>query len=312
MSDYDYSLDAPRDWHQRCDESNALFDSQTWQDLLARSFGCRTIYVWGDDVGAAFSIFSAGPFKLGYLGFPVGACLGDSLRIPALLDDIAGSSFRHKPVCIRIPSSAWAEPLKLDLPAVSNPETAIVDLPNWNLAAVSQNIRRNIRKSQKIGLVVDEYSNAGTGNELFEMYSATIRRHRGSLRYNASYFSGLVELAKKDSRLRVFLARAGDELAGFVVTARHRSTSYYLHGGTKTEYLRQSPSALLFSVGIRAAQQDGSTCFNFMASPPKQDSLVHYKEKWGGVTRTMSTYTLPLKRSYKLYCLAERLYKYLR
>ena len=43
-------------------------------------------------------------------------------------------------------------------------------------------------------------------------------------------------------------------------------------------------------------QNQGMECFNFMASPVNQPSLIRYKEKWGGVTRQLRVYEIPLRR----------------
>lgn len=308
MTDFSFSTSAPPHWDALCDEKGALFGSRGWQKMLESSFRCRTIYASSKDTGLAITVFTAGPFRIGYAGFPVGNAIGNIDSIAGVFAELRKSGLRVTPVCVRLPVSAFGPTTRLDLPAQTNPETAIIELQDWDLASVSKNLRRDIRKAERSGLLVHETTEAAIGNELFDIYSGTVQRHGGSLRYSANYFRALIELAESRQRLRVFLARSGSDIAGFAVTARHENTTYYLHGGANTAYRQHSPSDLLLSNAILLAKQDGSECFNLMASPFDQPTLVRYKEKWGGETRNLLTYTLALRASYPLFRVAEKLY----
>lgn len=312
MTRFSYSTSQPDEWNDLSQESGALFGTGPWQELLERSFGCQTIYVCNRGTGFAISVFRAGPFKIGYLGFPVGGGIGVSPSLPSVIDALCSSRLRGMPICLRIPVSAYDQQAALDLPYESNPETVIEGLQEWRLESISKNLRRDVRKSERSELVVSEATEPRVGDNLYEMYSGTVKRHGGAIRYNAVYFRELINLARVQPRLRILIATQGTNIAGFVVIARHGSTAYYLHGGANPKYQRSSPSDLLLSRAIHGAQQEGSQYFNLMASPPSQPSLVRYKEKWGGVTRDLKTYTLALRPSYRLFKTAEWIYRFIR
>lgn len=309
MTGFSYTTSAPDEWTRLSLESGALFGTGEWQGLLERSFGCRTIYACSKDNGFAITVFRAGPFKIGYLGFPVGGDIGGNSSESMLADILANARLPDMPVCIRMPVSAFSQEARLDLPYQSNPETVIENLQDWRIESVSKNLRRDIRKAGRSGLVVSEATDALVGDELFNMYFQTVKRHGGAVRYNAGYFRALIELAKVQPRLQVLIATQETDVAGFVVTARHGNAAYYLHGGAKPEHRRSSPSDLLLNDAIQRAQREGSQNFSLMASPPDQASLIRYKEKWGGVTRDLSTYTLALRPSYRLFKIVERIYR---
>ena len=146
---------------------------------------------------------------------------------------------------------------------------------------------------------------------IFDFYASTVKRHGGSLRYNQTYFTSLLELARNGGAVRLYLAELDSDPVGFAVVARHAGTAYYVHGGASADARRLSPSDLILSEAITAEKEAGCRAFNFMASPADQPTLVRYKEKWGGETRTQHTYTIGTSAAYPLFRVAERLYRLL-
>lgn len=312
MTGFDFSALQPTSWDTLGHESSALFSTAPWQHVLEQSFGCRTIYALGESGGFAISAFRAGPFRIGYLGFPIGAGIGVSPSLTGLADALRTCRLQGMPVCLRIPVSAFGPQQTLDLPYQANPETAIEDLQNWQLESISKNLRRDIKKAQRSELAVSEVTDPRAADSIYAMYSGTVKRHGGSLRYNADYFQKLIKLSIVQPLLRVFVATRGSDTAGFLVMARHGTTSHYLHGGADPAYRKSSPSDLLLNHAIHAARLDGSETFSLMASPSDQLSLVRYKEKWGGVTRELRTYTLVLRPSYRIFRILEKIYAVIR
>ncbi len=312
MSEFSYSPSPPAHWSTLCEASGALFSTAAWQDVLERGFGCRTLYVARPDFGVAISSFRAGPFRIGYLGFPAGSFVGDPGRLAESIFDIKTSDSPERPVCLRMSLSPFSDAPEFDLPYVTNPETAITDLQNWDATAVSKKLRRDLRKVEKQGYAVAAVPDDSLSDAIYEMYESTVSRHQGALRYTREYFAALCALGQVNERVRVFGATKDDRVAGFAITLRHGDTTFYLHGGTHDDFRRDGPSDQLLLEAISRARSDGSATFNLMASPPDQPMLVRYKEKWGGETRELRTYTLPLRFSYRLFRAAESLYRTIR
>ncbi len=312
MNGFSYTDTAPQNWESLATASGALFGSTAWLSLLEKSFGCKSVYICDGQQGSAVSVFRAGPFNVGYLGFPVGAVIGDMFSNADPAELFRTTDWPNRPTCMRFPVSSFDRDQEFDLPFQSNPETAIEDLQSWDLGSVSKNLRRDIRKAERSELVIIEALEHAKPDVLFNIYSQTVKRHGGSLRYSSTYFRELVNLARTDSRVRVLVACKEEDVAGFVVTIRHNKTTCYLHGGADPAYRQSSPSDLLLNTAVQRAQQDGSDLFSFMASPTDQPSLVRYKEKWGGVTRDLKTYTLSLRPSYPMFKMAEKVYSLIR
>lgn len=309
MEEWTFSSTPPPGWPDLCESASAVFGSAGWQQTLESSFGCKTLYAFAGNAGAAITVFKAGPFSVGYLGFPVGSVIGR----PAVLDPIMSQLAAKKPAprltCVRIPVSAFGSGTALEHASVSNPETAIADLQQWDLMGVSKNLRRDIRKAERSGLTVERTTDASHGAVLYGMYESAVKHHGGSLRYNATYFSAVLELAANSERVNVFIAKLDRDIIGFAVIIHHGDTAYYLHGGATAELRQLSPSDLILAEAIASARSAGCSEFSFMASPADQPTLVRYKEKWGAETRTLRTYTVRLSPAYPLFRAAEGLYR---
>ena len=303
------SSSPPPGWHELCESRSAVFGSVGWQLVLESSFGCRTVYASDGSAGAAITVFKAGPFAIGYLGFPAGGVVGD----PAALDTIIAQLVATKPspglTCVRVPVSAFAPGSDLEHCSVANPETAITDLQQWDLMSVSKNLRRDIRRAERSGLVVERISDATHGPDLYGMYESAVKHHGGSLRYNAAYFSAILELAARCQDVNAFVARLADDIVGFAIVVHHGDAAFYLHGGAAAKVRQLSPSDLILAEAIDVARAAGCKQFNFMASPVNQTTLVRYKEKWGAETRQLKTYSVKLSRAYPFFKLAERLHR---
>ena len=314
MSGVSISSTPPAGWSTLCESEKLLFHTNAWLELLESSLNAQTQYFWDDGTqcGGAVSSFSAGPFRLGYLGFPIGGVVGNGRITEELLRGWQDHRSDWLPMAIRVPMSAFGESVDLDLAFESTPETAIVDLPSWTLDVTSGNHRRDVKKAMRSDLEISDASGAADGAEIFGIYSDTVKRQRGALRYSVAYFVNLIGLAKSSPHIRVLLARMENSIAGFTVVVRHGAVGFYLHGGTHVAYRKYQPSAVLLYEAIQWSQSLGCRCFNLMSSPADQQSLVWYKEKWGGETKEHRTYTLPLRSSYGFFRVAEHFYRLVR
>ena len=287
----------PSGWEETCLSRGSLFHSLTWQQLLARSFGSQTIYVWDSAMadGMAVTVFPAGPFRVGYVGFPVGGSLS---RRPLLPSHLAALKQLPTPIrlhILRVPVSAFCESVEMGLPCSDAPETAILDLQGWDVGH-SKKLHRDVKKARHADLRIIPASGASHGDELYQLYRDTVTRRGGALRYNAAYFRHLVALAESQPGVRCLLAIKDGVTAGFVVVVKDGTIAYYLHGATAPAMKHLGVTDLLLLDGIEWARDKGAEVFNLMSSPSSQDSLIRYKEKWGGITKTNRTYELAIRR----------------
>ncbi len=311
MNQLHFTLTPPKNWHQDCATQSNLFQSQDWQMVLHQGFKTQAIYGWNpsNQTKMVITLFKAGPFKIGYLEFPVTDIAEFSLNndnITALKQSI--------PIPIDIlylPISAFTNATALDLNYVITSETAITDLPNWQLSQLPKKLRRDIKKANNSNLEVIDASTPDHGNICYQLYQQTIQRHNGNLRYTLDYFQAIMQLSQTQPKLRCLLAYLNGEIAGFLIVALHYQTAYYLHGAINFELKRYGISDKLLYEAILWAQSQQMKHFNFMASPPSQTSLIRYKEKWGGMTKTQKNYELNIRPLHSQgFKISKRLYYY--
>lgn len=284
----------PLHWNELCHNHGDLFNTPEWQGVLAKGLGSETLYGWDEtaSIGITITIFKAGPFRIGYLGFPVGGMVAGATISPAMIEALKKTGFPVTIHCLRIPVSAFDLGVNLPIPKKTALETSIGNLQEWKLK--SAKTRCKINKARRFSIRIIAADNPLLGSKLFEIYRDTVVRHKGKMRYNVKYFEELIKLSIKNMDIRCYLAMKDDEVIGFQVVACHSRTAYSLHGCIDHGFRDYCPADLLLLEAINWAKQQGMECYNLMASPQEQLSLVHYKEKWGGVTRIQQTYDLAL------------------
>ncbi|MFQ6023267.1 MAG: GNAT family N-acetyltransferase [Acidiferrobacterales bacterium] len=311
MSTFVFTPEPPNHWDAVCSTYSALFHSPGWQSVLNQAFGSQTMYGWnaGAQTGVAITVFKVGPFRVGYVGFPIGGAIGASPLEPTMVLGWQKAYFPAKLHCLRFPVSAFNTPMALDLPCQKTPETAILELQEWQITNLPK-LRRDIKKASSTGLQVIDAQSPAQGNILHRFYRDTVLRHGGKLRYNVGYFSSLISLAQRHPGLRCLLAILDEEVVGFLIVVLHARTAYYLHGAANPSLKQLSPSDVLLHEAINWAQDKDMDCFNMMPSPSHQTSLVRYKEKWGGITKQQQVFDLAVKPFHSLaFRMAERLYR---
>ena len=275
-------------------ESNSFFSKDEWQRHLQNCFNAQPLYFHDpdNDDGMVVQIFQRGPFRVGYLNFPIGGTirhLEPNLDNVNLLTSYLRKCSIHR---LRIRKSAFRSESILPGNPITEPETAVIDVTQYDGQNIAK-IRRDLSRAQRFGVTVTENAN-NSAQYLFNTYADTVNRYSGELRYTQQYFSSLVELNRTHRNLYILLARRSDQTVGFLVLVIEANTAYYLHGGVSAEAKKYGVSDALVDHAITVSRDRGISMFNLMTSPPNQPSLVKFKEKWGGETRQHETYDFPI------------------
>ncbi len=292
MSSLSLSTTPPRGWPETGDGKAGLFNSIEWLSLMNKAFNTNSLYLEDKDQGvrAAVSIFKAGPFRIGYLGFPITSVFGEGQITNETILQIKKAKIQTGLHLLRIPTSSFQENHDLDLFSNETPESAILDLQSWDESVLRSAARRNIRKAKKSGVTISDATEQNLDDIFFQLYSDTVKRNNGSVRYNKKYFNLLIALSQKNPAIRCSIAKVDGEFAGYMIVVLDNNVAYYLHGASALPYRQFRPNDLLFAEAITWAKEQGMTIFNFMSSPVNQPSLIRYKEKWGAETRVQHVY----------------------
>lgn len=294
MRNFNASLNPPAWWDEECKKHNNLFQSEEWQNIITSSFNAKTLYIWDNEQrdGATVTIFKAGPFRVGYIGFPVGGSIRKNSINNELVKFLTDTKLPITLHLVQITNTAFSENKYLPIPYSEIPETAISDLQNWDILLQRKTLRSDIKKALSYKINIFNAHSPRHGNAMHKLYLETLVRRSGNLRYNNKYFQNIVNLSITNNRLVCLLAEINGDIAGFLTLAFHGKTAFYLHGGHSISCRQYKISDLLLHRAIILAKKAGITKFNFMASPKDQPSLIFYKEKWGGVTKNQKVYYL--------------------
>lgn len=266
-----------------------LFAMQAWGDVL-EGLGCRVAYAWNRELraGVAMPIFSMGPVKVGFLGFPVAGEAFDGLDPEAFtahagaLAQAAGCHLVRGVQSIRPePGAAMADGL---------PKVWIENLQAWpgtKGKRIAKDLGYALRMLADDRMVVDEVRDASA---VWELYRRTVLGHAGRVRYSREYFHRLKLLCDKSTMARgVSCIDVHGGTTAFAIMVRNGSVGYYLHGGVRDDARTTGVGDLLLARLIELARGMEIGSFSLMASPRAQPGLLKYKSKWGDSQRTAMT-----------------------
>ena len=278
MTEWDVSPSGAQRAREWAVAHGRLFSSPTWATVLA-PLGCATHFAWCERLarGILVPVFSRGPLRVGFLGFPVA---------PAGLGDEDGASAA---------AAALARQWRLDIvrtnrevpagqppgPGTLQPDAWIDDLPAWDEAA-SKRRAKDLAYARRATRDLRLHASGCDPVALHALYAAVVRAHGGTQRYNAGYFERLVAAAAGGDRLEVVHATdAAGQLMGAAVLAKDGDTGYYLHSAVAPEARSLGLSDMLLSRLLEGARGAGLRRFGLMASPAGQSGLLRFKAKWG-------------------------------
>jgi hypothetical protein len=277
------------DWEERCSTQSLFLFQAGWRKCLEKiSYHNRFFYGAINGVPCLLvSAFRKLFFDVVYLNFPIG--IDDDLLRSVIVDDIF--------------SIANADLLRIvvsrckirDLPyarITDQPRVLITDLKTWSADELGSSIKRNLKRAQKLEL---RSSDPADVEAITTIYEQTIGRHGGARRYNIEYFEEFIRASGSCGEATALSCFHDDVLCGYMMSAKHGKTTYYLHGGYSYELQNLRPMDLLMKETITIAKQNNCDEFDFLASPPDQAGLLKFKMKWGGIETIERTLDIPSK-----------------
>jgi hypothetical protein len=150
--------------------------------------------------------------------------------------------------------------------------------------------RNKINKLKRAGFVarvapLDLYL-----DKFIDLYYETMYRVNASTTYlfNRSYFESLARALGE--RLFLIVVEQEDRITAACLFTEFSGIVQYHLGGSKTEFLAQSPNTLLFNYAIEWAKARGNNYLNLGGGlGGRDDSLYHFKSGFSKQTKTFAT-----------------------
>ncbi|MBJ6980222.1 GNAT family N-acetyltransferase [Luteimonas sp. MC1895] len=274
-----------------------LISSDEWAEVLARGFGSVQLVI-REGAGfprTAWSVFSKMGLRAAYSNFPVGFEDGVAgSMMPAITADLRASGVDLARFSFPRTVDALSELERFR--TIDLLETRVDSLEDWSEQDLPRTLKKKLEKSRRAGVQIRDALH-DEGALLHRIYSETVVRRRGVVRYTPGYFDALCKLSRDDGRLSVgVVVRRDGTPCGFIVIAHSETSSYYLHGGYYSHSANLRPGYIAMAWGIDRAKNYHSRQFNMLTSPLDQPALVAYKESFGGKSYARSHYELPVSK----------------
>ncbi|MGJ7901091.1 GNAT family N-acetyltransferase [Lysobacter sp. 1R34A] len=242
-------------------------DSDHWTDALRDGLDAQIRRLPGQK-GGSVACFRAGPFRVAYPDFLVGAQDISAEALAARIDAARGL----RADLMRIQAERVCEDARVFARHYLG-SIVIPALDEWNERGWEK-ARRAANRLARSELEIRP-GRRGDGVHLHRLYLSTLHRHSGAARYTEAYFESIAPHA-------ALVAVLNGTISGFVCTGFRGKRACYMHGAHLPEARGHYPSDQLFLAMLRCARDAGMSSFDFLPSPAGQGSLVAYKRAWGG------------------------------
>jgi hypothetical protein len=172
-------------------------------------------------------------------------------------------------------------------------DVVVCDLTN-SLEEIWQQIRKShrtkINKLKNAGFTCRMGSIDRDLNTFVDIYHETMHRVNADNSYffTNSYFAELIEALGE--KVNICVVEIDDKVAAAALVTEFSGTIQYHLGGTKTEFLPQSPTIAMFNYIINWSKERGNKYFNLGGGlGGHEDSLYHFKVGFSKATKSYKT-----------------------
>jgi len=284
-----------------------LFHSAAWSDVVRATYG-HDVRHWvarsGDEIVGSFSAtvmrvpglgckYIASPYQM-YSGLPLA---DDDSIASALVTACAESARKDGAQYVEVRHFEDA-PLLASAGFVAAPSglvTTTIPLSSLALSQAEHGHRQRVRKAEKLGVDVFRSESLDDLRVFRRMYLAT-GRAMGAPQAGWRYFAETFDRMR--DRMRLYLARReGQIVGGFLVLADRRLAFARCSAHSSRESLAVNAGHALWWRALQDAAADGCPAFNCGVSSAGDPGLIKWKEGWGGTSKPVHVFVLPLRSS---------------
>ncbi|MEW5924060.1 MAG: GNAT family N-acetyltransferase [Candidatus Zixiibacteriota bacterium] len=170
-------------------------------------------------------------------------------------------------------------------------ETHIIDLSHETYVPPRREVRKQIRAAKRREARVTMLNDEKYLKRFYELVIETEHRHNQEPRYSPEFFSRLLKISMHDDRILWFIALVDEKIIGYHICFVDKTQLMTWQFYSDKHFTRLKPGYLLLDYIINYALEHNIKSVNMGSSPPDAESLVDFKERWGGRKKTFSYYT---------------------
>ena len=210
---------------------------------------------------------------------------------------------------------------------IQPPDTTVLDLSKSEdelLSAMKNKWRYNIRLASKKGVSVSKhFASDPDFDRYFDIFFSLFKEtsERDGVQFHArDYYVDLLKRGAPDSADRekplisLYLASHEEDYLAGIITLFFKGEAVYLYGASGNKKRNYMPAYLLQWTAIQDAKAYGCPSYDFYGMPPTGDEghpmhgLYLFKTGFGGkIIHRAGSFDIPLKKTYALYVVAEKL-----
>ncbi|NWF93581.1 MAG: peptidoglycan bridge formation glycyltransferase FemA/FemB family protein [Syntrophaceae bacterium] len=289
-----------KEWDEFASQyTDLIFYQSAWAGVLKKGLGGQPLYFFlkeGEQIIAGLPgvLLNFKIVKVFYASIPYGNLLGERSHFPLFMELLDYELRKRGIDQVRITESPFSEPFQPRRFKPISAKCTLLDLRNYDKEQLwkgyRKNVRRDIRKAQRSGVIVRAGSSKEDVRIFYRLYLDSMERNRAAAKYPFRWFESIYEeLGKRQLATTLFGELNGVAIAG-VILINSTTTTHYFHNGSQGEFLRFCPNELLIHSALEGAIEKGHSCFDFMGSDSNDLPLLRFKEKWGGQTRDICTH----------------------
>jgi len=271
-------------------ENNLIFYQNIWLKILRESLGYKQLLFEFEKEGKSLyisgSIIDIGWFKIFYSNMPYGGFCGDYSFFEKAIHYFEKQLKEEKIDRIYITRNFLNE-----FPILSGFKRefayhTVLFFDKEGLDAYKKackyKINTQIRRAKREGLELKKITGKNNIDDYYKMYAATIRRKKGNLYWNKTFFKLIPEMLP--DKYSIFYAMFGDEPTAGIMLIKSKDIVHYFIGASNDKYLLKRPNDFLLYHAIEESIKEGFKSFDFMLTDSNDKNLLWFKEKWGSKT----------------------------
>lgn len=287
------------------ENSNLIFYQNIWLEILRDSLGYKQLSFVFEEGGKKLiisgSIINLGWFKIFYSNMPYGGFWGNYSYFEKAVRYLEEELKRFRVDRIYITRNFLNSFPDLVGFKRDFAYQTVLFFDNDGLDAYKKackyKINTQVRRAKREGLEIKEINGAQDLSNYYRMYADTIRRNKGNIYWNSTFFRLITE--RLPQHYSILYAMYGDEPTAGIMLIKSKEMIHYFIGASDEKYLLKRPNDFILYHAIEKTISEGFKSFDFMLTDANDKNLLWFKEKWGSKTFLFDKFqkdiSLPIK-----------------
>jgi hypothetical protein len=295
------------EWDNFCAQhSGLLFHRQKWHDVVQTGLHHPLMYctLWDNKrlvLGLPALLMDYRVVKFLYSSIPYGTILGNYNALPEFLSCFHDFLSSQKIDILRLGGAyPISNSFRIEQYPLEEKCIHLLDIKENSEECLWGNykkyLRRDIRKSEKMGVKIEEIRSRSEVEDFYYLYLCSMKRNKALAKYPKTFLYSIYDMIIASGQGDIFFAKLEDEKIAGVMILYSQDIAHYYFGGSRGEYHRYQPNEALLHRAICKSIKLKKSIFDFMGSNPQDVNLVHFKEKWGAIPHPITHYTLVKNR----------------